>query len=292
MNKNFLRIFAILLAITFWLNKTLLQVHTVNLELPVTFENLPKELVIVDPLENLSITVKGKGKDIFFAKYLNSNINIDASSYQYWNNLLKISKDNIKFPEFVNLRITDIGLKKNIMVRTDKVTTTKKPIEINYESKKDQKLLADLQKKKSFDYVDVSGPQKTLKDISSILTEPISEKEITKNKKYKVSLIKPNENLQLSLNEILIEFTEENMVTKTISGIEIDHPENEYSILPKTISVIIEGNKKIIETVGKDNISAKIDTTTINNGTAEIRPRIPQNVKLIEFTPEYVQIIN
>ena len=125
-----------------------------------------------------------------------------------------------------------------------------------------------------------------------IQTKKISRK-MVKDNKLSVALIVPDPKMNLEKDQISLEITQSKITTKTISLIPVKYPLNKnISIIPQKVSAMVRGPEDILEKLTNKNVTASIDENKINrNDFVRVKFSLPTGVKLVEYTPQKIQII-
>ncbi|HHE65595.1 MAG TPA: hypothetical protein ENL09_06180, partial [Bacteroidetes bacterium] len=123
-------------------------------------------------------------------------------------------------------------------------------------------------------------------------TMDISSKMIVDGK-LTVNLISPNPKIELLQEKIEFEITNTKIIRRTISLIPIKYPETEnITIIPQKVSVMVSGPKEIIEQLDINSIIANLNISILKKDFANISFDVPSGVKIIEYTPQRIQVIH
>lgn len=110
--------------------------------------------------------------------------------------------------------------------------------------------------------------------------------------KLTMSLISPDPKIELSQEKISFEITNTKIIQKTISLIPIKYPETEnITIIPQKVSVMVSGPKEIVEQLNFNSIIANLNLSTLKKEFASVSFEAPSGVKIIEYTPLRIQVI-
>jgi len=289
-SSDWLKIISIVIAVIFWVHLKLMEIQTITLSLPVEFINLPQNLVILEDTEDIPVTLEGKGKDLVWLKIFKPSIEVDAANYKYWNNLLKLQFSNIKLPENSQIKPVSINVSKNIVIKTDHIVTVEKPISLSYASDNDKTFFSQRKAKLSNSYVRVNGPESLIEDVKFIGTIPLTKELVGNKDTFTTTLVSPDASITLLSKEIKIQFIKKELFKKTISLIPIECPENtDFAISPDKITIIIEARDEILDSITSKDIIVKLENN--DEDFAGLKISVPAGVKIIEYTPEKVQII-
>jgi hypothetical protein len=91
--------------------------------------------------------------------------------------------------------------------------------------------------------------------------------------------------------ELTIEIAE--TYTRTIPLVRIDYPQNRgVSIIPQYVTVKVEGTQNVIQNLTQRMIRATVDIPeAFEYDFANIVVDVPDNMRLVEYTPQRVQLI-
>ena len=287
----FLKILALIIAILLWFQQVLLKEQTTDITFPIYVENVPANYVILsDNIASIPVTIEARGLDLISLKKAKHSFRINAANFHYGENKIHLTKQNLELPPQKNFKILDI--KKDIItVYLDKISTKSVPIEIRFASSKDEEFFLKNQIKNINQSVAVKGPSSIISKLKKVQTTNISRK-MLKNDKLEIALIKPKPNVQLLKKKITLQVTKLKIVSKTISLIPIRYSLKEnISIIPQKVSVMVQGPENIVRKLNSRNIVATIRTEKLKNDFATVDFKLPGGVKLLEYTPQKIQII-
>ena len=292
MIKNLLvKILVLLIAILLWMQFTLIKIHEEKIPISIKLVNVPHDLVLEDKLSEIPVHIRAKGMDILFLKLSKANFEIDARNFKYGKNKLKFTEKNLVYAHRITLQILNIDNPGNLHVNMDKLVEKKKSIEILYASAKDEEFFIENKITNTQQKVTVKGPLSILNEIKIVQTEPISKK-MVKNGKLTVLLIKPDVKAELLKDRIIFDVTQTKSINRTISLIPIKFPETEnISIIPQKVSVMVRGPKEIVEKLDSNSIIAELNLAKIRKGFTEVKFEVPAGIRIIEYTPKRIQII-
>ena len=293
MKKNLpIKILVLVIAILFWLQQILLRQQEIEFYVPIKLHNIPQNLAIQQiELPLVPVLIKAKGYDLISAKIAKIAFDIDASNYRYGDNQIKILERDLAYSKRIQLDVVDIVLNEEIFVNLDKLAEKQKPIEVSYASSKDEEFFIENKITNSQQRVGVKGPLSLLNEIRTIKTEPITQKMMI-DSKINVQLVIPNANVQLLKDKVILEVTHTKIINRTISLIPIKFPETEnITIIPQKVSIMIRGPEEIVEPMNKNSINAVLEIDDVHKGFTGVAFELPFGVKLVEYTPKRIQVI-
>ena len=114
-----------------------------------------------------------------------------------------------------------------------------------------------------------------------------------KNNKLYITLMLPDERMQVADEILVYDVEKTRLITKTISLIPVSYPlDMNIAIIPQKVSIMIKGPEDIVSKLDNKNIAAKIDSEKIKKRDfSEVEFELPAGVKLIEYTPRQIQIV-
>ncbi|MCD4820460.1 MAG: hypothetical protein K8S23_17410 [Candidatus Cloacimonetes bacterium] len=270
-----------------------LKNHTQKIFVPILFENIPEDLIVMnDDNLNISLSLEGRGMDILFFKIAQPFYKLNAKDFRYGKNIIELQEENLEYPQRIKIDLKAMNYTGFDWIMLDRLVTKTKPIQLKYASTKDEdffyknKILTNEVK------VKLKGPLSLLNEIKKIETQKISKK-MLRDGKVKVSLIKPVGKVEFENNDIVFDVLQKKIITKTISLIPVKFPINEnISIIPQKVSIMVRGPEDIVNKLDKRKISAHIEINKAkSNDFVDIKFDIPTGVKLIDHTPQKIQII-
>ncbi|MCK4313047.1 MAG: hypothetical protein KAW88_09970, partial [Candidatus Cloacimonetes bacterium] len=180
MKKNFgIKILVIIIAIIFWIMQVLLKTHIQEIPVPILLNNIPNNLVLIEetPIK-IPVIIEAGGMNLFILKLSNIFFEVDGKNFKYGKNELRVSEQNLAYPEHLNLNLKEIKTGKGLSISLDKFITRKKTIEILYASAKDEEFFLQNKILNPQQKVEIKGPSSILKNIKRIKTRKISQKMI------------------------------------------------------------------------------------------------------------------
>ena len=293
MKKNLsLKILALVAAILLWLQQSLLKEHTAEISFPLKFENVPKNYVILaNNLSDIPVLVKSRGMNIIFLKKSNCFFRINAANFHFGENKINLGKDDLIFSSKKKIEIIEIK-KKSFKIYLDKIITKSVPIKIVFATSKDEEFFLKNKIVNINQNVKIKGPATILSKVKRVKTTAISRK-MLKNDKIIADLISPDSKVQLLKKKITLNVTQLRIISKTISLIPVRYSLKEnISIIPQKVSAMVQGPENIVKKLNNRNIIASIKTEKIKkNDFVTVDFNLPAGVKLLEYTPQKIQII-
>ena len=292
MGKNLLiKILVLIIAILLWMQLTLMKIHEEEIPVSIKLVNMPHDLVLEEELPEIPVHIRAKGMDILFLKLSKSHFEIDAENFKYGKNKLNFTEKNLVYFHRLQLDVLNIDKSGNLNVSMDKLVEKNKAIEIQYTSAKDEEFFIENKITNTQQRVTVKGPLAILNEINKIQTKPISKKMVNDGK-LTVLLITPDVKAELLKDRIVFEVTQTKIINRTISLIPIKFPETEnISIIPQKVSIMVRGPQEIVEKLDSNSIIANINLAKVRKGFTEVKFEVPAGIRIIEYTPKKIQVI-
>lgn len=288
MKKNvFLWILAIIIALGLWFQQRILRHQQAEFEIPVVISNLaPKFKVTQKNFENTRWQISGKGLHLLIFKFSSVFAEIDASNFTYGTNFIKKNNDEnlyLAYPDWLNIKYKLVNENLDFSIEIDEIVTEKKQIASNFLNTPE---LRSYTISPEFKTVNVTGTKSDLNSISYIYTA-FSEVNSNSNEIW-ISLVKPNFDVKLDPKKIKLTKRYITPKVKTISFIKIFNPKK-LRIMPETVSVKISG--KSLKDIDENSIKPYFDYDK-NKTEFDIKFKLPDSTKVIDFTPKKIRIIN
>ncbi len=313
MGKNlFLKIFALAIAVFLWAQQELMKEQTIHFRVPVKLRDIPQDMILVGMNQDeIQIEIEGKGYDLFKLKVQqffqgnntslqasegnNAYISIDAQRFSEGSNTVRVTREDLYVPVKMRKEMRSdkmqFDFEEWLEIRLDKVITVKKPVELIFASADDRAYFNEKNMIINISRVDVKGPQKLLKSVDRISTEPIS-KRMVKDYIATVSLVSPDPSVKLLADKIKIDISTAQYVTVTIPLIPIFNPRSsEFEIMPQKVSALVRGRKDMLDEMDGEELNPFVNLEGVKTGDElKIEFNPPADVKIIEFTPERIQV--
>ncbi|MFC1887742.1 hypothetical protein ACFLYK_02935 [Candidatus Cloacimonadota bacterium] len=299
MRKNLLlKILVIILALLFWVLQNLWRDHKETIELPVRFSNLADNLILLDETsDTIPLNFESRGLDYIVFHMSEVFIQVDASNFKYGKNSFRIRPSDLRNQGRVKIDMDEFEYDIEYQVELDMIIDRNIKLQIQFASAGDEEFFLKNKISDPNRKLLVTGPKSIIDELTEIKTEEINQK-MLKDGKIIADLIIPDPRLRLIRNDITLEVTVAKQIDKIISLIAIDYPlDLGVSIIPQKISVMIMGPQEIIENIDRSSIDAFITRNKIKNlkpGESIFVPvefTVPAGVKLVEYTPQQIQVI-
>jgi hypothetical protein len=291
-NNITIKLLVLFIAVILWFHQILIKTHSLEINIPIKLIKTPQSLIPDSSrLPEVTVEISATGKDILLLHLSKKSFQIDTSYFRYGKNKIVPKADQLIYSDKIIIKINSIDKTENFFINMDKLVERSKPIKIQYASAKDEEFFIKNKVKNANKKITIRGPLALINDVEYILTKKISNK-IIKNGRLIIQLISPNPKIEILQDEIEFEITNTKIIRKTISLIPIKYPETEnITIIPQKVSVMVSGPKEIVEQLNKNTITANLNTSILNKDFATVSFKVPSGVKIIEYTPQKIQVI-
>ncbi len=292
-NNISIKLLVLLIAIVLWLHQVLIKTHSLEINIPIKLIDTPLNLIPDSSrLPEVTIEINATGKDILLFQISKKSFHIDTSHFRYGKNQINLKADQLVYSDKIELNIISIDKTEDFFINMDKLVEREKSLKIQYASAKDEEFFIKNKVKDTNRKITIKGPLALLNDVEYIHTMDISSKMIVDGK-LTVNLISPNPKIELLQEKIEFEITNTKIIRRTISLIPIKYPETEnITIIPQKVSVMVSGPKEIIEQLDINSIIANLNISILKKDFANISFDVPSGVKIIEYTPQRIQVIH
>lgn len=292
-NKFSIYILVIVIASLLWIQQMLLKKHIEVIRVNVQLENIPTNLILADEkIIELPVTIEARGMDFMFLKFSKMFFVSNCKGFVYGKNKLNISDTDLSYPDRITIVIKNILNKNDQNIFLDKSVTQNFPVDFLFSSVKDEEFFLKNKISDRYKKIEVKGPESVLNKFKKIQTVKITKKMLKNNKLY-ITLMLPDERMQVADEILVYDVEKTRLITKTISLIPVSYPlDMNIAIIPQKVSIMIKGPEDIVSKLDNKNIAAKIDSEKIKKRDfSEVEFELPAGVKLIEYTPRQIQIV-
>ncbi len=264
--NNFkIKIIVIVIAILVWFFVKMDDNYRYAFKIQLRVTNLGPNRIIKNEIPNkIKITCWGKGryllslmirKDIFY--------NLDVSRVQKSANFI-LEKEEVMLLHENGIEVLNIIEPETIKVILTDLVTKKIPLtpEVEIQTLPGYTVVDEIQL--TPDSVEVMGPKSEIKNILTIHTEKRQYKNFKRDIKNKIRLVSPVQpNVKLLSREVTLSVDIQKLMEKTEYEINvnvINQPPNlKVTVIPSTLSLVLEGPTDLLLNVTKQDIKAYID---------------------------------
>ena len=285
--KKYLMLFALLLSIIVWLIIKLLQEQTTTINFSIRIVNIPENIYIFDNKDiKIPVMVKGTGLNILVYYLSNASIDYNGSDIVMGDNFLDIERIRASLPYHKTLEFTTIQSDNPFIISTDRILQKRVPVVFDFYSERDRERF--IENNYTFDdiYVTLSGPSVDIQRLDKVHSERISA-DFMKRKVISIRLVSVGEQVVIIPPFIELQQASEIISTRTFSFLPI-HVSSDISIFPQRVTIIIEGKQDFLNTLTDNDIYAYV--TDNDNNELDIHFTLPDNVKIVDFTPTKVSV--
>jgi len=283
-------VLCLLFCVLIFLSWSRLSSEVVDLFIPIDLGDIPEGLTIANPLpKGVEVRINGPKYLINALAYRKLRYTVDLKQVKIGDNFIRIQQSHIGIPEGLTINSVNPPL---IAVSIEKEIYKELPVMVSvYGEPAAGFFVADAVARPSS--VILRGPESALEPIEKVMTKPIEIKGLSEPLKKEIVLDLPE---KLVVNSpkgtILAEiFIEEETVIKEFPDMPVEGIDSlfEYSIIPSTISIKVEGPVNILEKLHtENNIKAYVNLKTLKPGVY-VRPAaitLPLKTTLVGVNPE------
>ena len=291
--KNYLIIFAILLAIAVWLLVNLLDQQTSIINFRIRIVNIPDNIYIFEnETIRVPVTVQGTGINILLFFLSDASIDYNGSDLIMGDNLLDLFRIASSLPYHKNLTFSTIPSDITYVVSTDRILQKRVPVYFDFFSENDRNSFIENQYTFDDVFVTLSGPSFEIQRLENVYTEKISA-DFLKRRNMNIRLLAISEHVVILPPFIELLKASDVIATRTISFLPIFHDASKMSIFPERVTVIVEGNHELISNLRNEEIFAYVNDSDVdleNNLEIDIYFTVPDFVRIVDYTPKKVDI--
>ncbi len=293
-SKNILLpILVLIIVLVIWFNQNLFRNHRTDLLLEIRFINLPEDHIVtqITP-EDVYLTVEGRGIEILRFNRSVYYLEIDVSNLQLGSNELTVTDQKIILEEPYHRGILKFYLNRRVTIEIDRSVITQIPVTLRYMTQEDEDFFRPRNAQPQPNIVEIVGPGNIVARISSITTVPLSANDLKEGEQLKAELEIPEGVMGIKPDIVSVKLESPSIIIRTIPLINIQYPRERLSmIIPQSVTIIIEGDVERVQSLRPQSIIAQITMPRDENENyAPINFRLPEGIRLIDYTPQSVQI--
>ena len=284
-------IFALIITIAIWFQINLLNEQVDVIHLPLHIVNLPDDLYIFNQGINIPVRVTGKGVNILLYHLSKPAVSFNGSALKLGENVLSIQQIHDLLPVHWQLMFDTDDSIDYVVIRADKISQKRVPVVFDFLSESER--TAFINNGYSFDgyFVTISGPEQEILEINHVYTERISS-DILRARRRNVRIRTINEHILIIPMVLELHTVSDEVTTRTLSLVPIQHDETRVSIFPQRVTVKVGGSTDALNSLLPDDVVAYI-VDDIGEDTTEVEIRFdkPEHIRIIDFTPQRVSVI-
>ena len=288
-----LKLVVLLFVLIIWVQQSMFKTHRIELPVPIDVKNIPNGMILFEISDSfVTVIAEGRGIDLMAFKKSDFDVEVDAGEFKQGENEVILNEDNFILREPQYLGLVHFYLNKKLNIVFDVLKTQKIPVEPRYLTIEDEKYFLQRRISISPKQVEIEGPQRIVDNIKRITTTPLSAS-LNDEDVYQVELELPEDILGMKPNVVGITLEVPSSITKTITMISIDYPQNEkVKIVPEYVTVLIEGLPDRIQNITASDVKAFVSIPdNLEDDFTPIIFKFPSGVSLVECTPQRVQLI-
>ncbi len=289
------KLLALGFAIFFWYMVIGQQHSEITIEIPIEFQNVPENYVIVNsPVNKVSILLSGPSPIIKTLTKKNLSFPVDLGNVKPGKNEIYLYPDMLNLPRKVNVKLINPS---KFLIDIDKLT--KKDFAVI------PKFVGKLKKGYKIKSIFVDPPTvevisiyRELKKFKIIETEPINIQNkfksfnVTVPLNVKIKYLKSIKPEKVKVNVKIIE----DLVTLKLKGIKIkikgkiDTKKYKIKMIPDRLNLEIKVNSTLKNSIKIKDFEAIVFVNSLNKPFYSVKLTAPPKVKIIDYSPKKVEI--
>ncbi len=283
-------------AIFFWYMVIGQQQSEITIEIPIEFQNVPENYVIVNnPVNKVSILLSGPSPIIKTLTKENISFPVDLSKIKTGKNEIYLYPDMLRLPRKVNVKLINPSKFLIDVDKLEKRTFAVIPKFIG-NIKKGYKITSI---KVEPPTVDVISIHRELKKFRAIETQPINIQNKFKSfetivplnvkLKYLKSINPEKVKVIVKIEEDLVQISFKNIKIKIKS--DLDLKEYKIKLIPNNVNIKIKVNSLKKKLISKKDFEAYVQINSIGEVQYPVKINYPRNIQLVDYSPKNIKII-
>jgi|GEM_PF-6143551 len=288
-----LQLFALIIALLLWMQHMLLRQQTAEFDLPFDVTGVPDSLTLAAPVPaRIPVTLNARGVEIVLLSLGNGRLVVSGENLQVGENELDLSAQDLSAADFVPVGSIGLHPRHPVTLSIDRLASARFPITLRYADEEDRAWYARQSVVLEPDSVTVRGPAGHMYTLATVFSEPL-HREATTGRNVNVRLASPGDLFQLEREQAILRIDKAEYVRKDFNQITIRNPyESRFAIFPGKVNLLLEGTQEAISGLKRADISVTLVSGRPQNGNEiGLDIRVPNGVRLIEYTPQTVQVI-
>ncbi len=297
------KIIVIISAIVLWFLIVSGQKYVGVIDVPLKiYEPRDNKTLAEDLPETVKLRVEGNGRNLYFQRWSKKSqliLDVGAISGSQSISLKEYFSERENQVRLMDdMQFLEIVYPDSIRIEIDEKINKTVPIEVHSDiSLKPGFILVDKHKEYA---LEISGPEKLLRDIHKLATKDYQRDNVDIAFSEELEIINPFPKLmQLSQDVLEVEFEVEMIGERSIMNIPItvkNQPDDlEIQFLPKTVSLRITGGNSQIQSLTEDDFTVYFDYLTQwfpNRNYYPVKVKTPETVlDVIDSSPKQVEVI-
>ena len=295
-----IKIIVLCIAILVWFFVKSEDKYTYSLDIPLRVSDLEPNYIIENEIpQKIKVIAWGKGRDLvslIIRKDIFYNLNV---SKIHRSAKMMLDRDQVKFMHENEIDVLSIVSPESVFITLAELVSKKVPLvpEVNIQTVPGYTVVDEI--KLEPDSILVQGLKAEIKDIFAVYTEKKSYKNIKQDIKKTIRLKEPEKkNVTLSAHAVTLTADVQKLMEKPISEIlvaVINQPSNlKVSVIPSTLSLVLEGGVDVLLNVTKAQVQAYIDYHKIQSSRQKNHLAYivtPKGVRYRDVKPKRFQIV-
>jgi len=300
LNNLKIKLIVLFIAFLVWFFVKIEDNYRYSFKIPLRVTNLESNRIIGNSIpKRIKITSWGKGRYLFLLM-LRKDIfyNLDVSKVKKSANIV-LDKDQIKLLREIEIEVLNIVAPETVKVVIKNLITRKVPIipEVDVQTYPGYTIIDEIELNP--DSVDIMGPDSEINSILSIHTENKKYKNIKRDLEKKIQLVPPKrKNVRLLTDEVNLFVDIQKLMEKPLSEIPVsvtNQPPNlKVTVIPSTLSLILEGGTDLLLNVTKQDVKAYIDYKKVHaskNKTHLAYIETPKGIRYRDVKPKRFTVV-
>lgn len=286
-----------------WVVRALNRNYRYSLHVPVKFENLPGNKLIVGEIpETLDIDIKTSGLKLLFIslKKLDHELSIDFNSLKTnaKSQAYSISNANINLKSLLNFDVDIVKIRPDtLFFASDKGKTKLVPLKANLavECVPGYSMVSKPQLNPTF--INISGDSATLAAIDTIFTQRLNLKDIKENYASEVRLIKPHAAINLNNKTVKLSFNVDRVTEASLKvPVQLINKNDNASVklFPEFVTVTYQVAMQDYDNIMQTSFKAVVDYHHILRKDKALTVELavsPSEVKVLKIQPNTISYL-
>ncbi|MFO7659452.1 MAG: hypothetical protein R6V77_00910 [Candidatus Cloacimonadaceae bacterium] len=285
--KYWLAAVALFLSLLIWCHTAASKVQTSIISLPIEYIDLPDDVLPSQLPAKNRFRVVAKGYDILKLKLSSYHVLFDASALSKDKQIL----DNRSYI-YNDLSDYDIDLiepfLEDIQVEKLATITSNVNVELIFADNESRQLFNDRMYKLIQDEVSIRGPERLVRLILSVKTQPVAASMLNKSK-FSIPLDAPAKQIELLTPTVDIVRMDEQAVTRVITRVRINAQAG-FDFFPRELTVRIRGVASLVNSLTNRDITAELVISEQKDNEIPVSIKTPPEVEILDFSPQKVTI--
>lgn len=286
-----------------WVVRALNRNYKYSLHIPVKFENLPANKIIIGDLpEKLDVDIKASGLRLLFISNKNFDTPLPIDFYSLKNNYksqaYSIGLNNLNLKSILNFDVDVLKIKPDtLFFSSDKGKTKTVPLKANLSIQCIDGYDVVSKPFLNPSYMLITGDSAEISKIDTIYTQRLNLKDIHENYSSPVRLIKPSSNVSFNIKNAHLSFEVDKITEAKIKvpiTINNNSSNKKIKLIPDYINVTYLVSMRNYDLVTDGAFKAQIDYRSISKKDKKLKVMLssfPSEVKIKNISPSHVSYL-